>query len=137
MSRRPHDDDEERKGLLADQDHEAIQLDKKNQALPGITWKDHVIQWLPIFRWISKVSPSSTMNDVMSGLSVAVVSVPVGLSCALLAQRKPVFGLYAAVFPALLYTLFGSCGYARLSVRLPIPVILLHFSFLDTPHPPY
>ena len=110
----PNEDSDECKLLLADKDHEgpeAINLDKKSQGLPGITWKDHVIQWLPIFRWSPQVTPSSIAGDFMAGLSVAVVSVPVGLSAALLAQRKPVFGLYAAVFPALLYTLFGSCGY--------------------------
>src|SRR5882724_1975038 len=47
-------------------------------------------------------------NDLIAGLSVAAVALPVGVAYAQLAGFKPEAGLYASVFPLVAYALFGT-----------------------------
>jgi high affinity sulfate transporter 1 len=51
-------------------------------------------------RWLSK--------DVLSGVSVAAIALPVGLAYADLAGVPAIIGIYSAIFPLLAYALFGS-----------------------------
>ena len=51
-------------------------------------------------RWLPK--------DVLSGLSVAAIALPVGLAYAELAGVPAIIGIYSAIFPPLAYALFGS-----------------------------
>ena len=51
-------------------------------------------------RWLSK--------DVLAGLSVAAIALPVGLAYAELAGVPAIIGIYSAIFPLLAYALFGS-----------------------------
>jgi high affinity sulfate transporter 1 len=51
-------------------------------------------------RWLPK--------DVLSGISVAAIALPVGLAYAGLAGVPPIVGIYSAIFPLLAYALFGS-----------------------------
>jgi high affinity sulfate transporter 1 len=47
-------------------------------------------------------------HDVVAGLSVAAVALPVGVAYAELAGFSPVVGLYASILPLAAYALFGS-----------------------------
>jgi sulfate permease, SulP family len=51
-------------------------------------------------RWLSK--------DVLSGISVAAIALPVGLAYADLAGVPAIVGIYSAIFPLFAYVLFGS-----------------------------
>ena len=51
-------------------------------------------------RWLPK--------DVLSGVSVAAIALPVGLAYADLAGVPAIVGVYSAIFPLLAYALFGS-----------------------------
>jgi high affinity sulfate transporter 1 len=51
-------------------------------------------------RWLPK--------DVLAGLSVAAIALPVGLAYADLAGVPAIIGIYSAIFPLLAYALFGS-----------------------------
>jgi sulfate transporter 4 len=54
-------------------------------------------------------SPTSCLQwDVLAGISVGFMVVPQGMSYANLAGVPPVFGLYGAFLPVLIYSLFGS-----------------------------
>ncbi len=46
--------------------------------------------------------------DVVAGLSVAAVALPVGIAYAEIARVPAVFGIYSAIFPLFAYALFGS-----------------------------
>jgi high affinity sulfate transporter 1 len=46
--------------------------------------------------------------DVLAGVSVAAIALPVGLAYADLAGVPPIVGIYSAIFPLLAYALFGS-----------------------------
>jgi high affinity sulfate transporter 1 len=51
-------------------------------------------------RWLPK--------DILSGISVAAIALPVGLAYADLAGVPAIVGVYSAIFPLLAYALFGS-----------------------------
>jgi hypothetical protein len=107
------DDDEEEQ--LVRQAPEAIRLDANRPASStagtGVTWRERLQHYVPILKWSKGYM--SWQDDFLGGLTIGVMVIPVSLSCAILAQRNPVYGLYTAVFPALIYTVFGSCGYAN------------------------
>ena len=47
-------------------------------------------------------------HDLIAGLSVAAVALPVGVAYAQLAGFNPVVGLYVSILPLLAYALFGT-----------------------------
>ncbi|MEO9964625.1 MAG: sulfate permease [Reichenbachiella sp.] len=47
-------------------------------------------------------------KDLAAGLVVGVMLIPQGMAYAMIAGLPPVFGLYAAIFPSLIYTFLGS-----------------------------
>jgi MFS superfamily sulfate permease-like transporter len=46
--------------------------------------------------------------DIVAGLSVAAVALPVGIAYAEIARVPTVVGIYSAIFPLFAYALFGS-----------------------------
>lgn len=67
------------------------------------------IKWLlPIFHNTANHTKRDWRNDVMAGLTVAVMLVPQGMAYALLAGIPPIYGLYGAFIPLLLYAVFGA-----------------------------
>ena len=48
------------------------------------------------------------MRDIAAGISIGFMVVPQGMSYALLAGLPPVYGLYGAFVPVLVYAIFGS-----------------------------
>src|SRR5438270_13297464 len=47
-------------------------------------------------------------SDIIAGLSVAAVALPVGVAYAQLAGFRPEFGLYASILPLITYAIFGT-----------------------------
>jgi high affinity sulfate transporter 1 len=47
-------------------------------------------------------------NDMVAGITVAAVTIPVCMGYAQIAGLPPVYGLYAAIIPAIVYTFFAS-----------------------------
>lgn len=47
-------------------------------------------------------------NDILAGISVAAVAIPIAIAYSKLAGVPPVYGLYASLLPLLAYALFGS-----------------------------
>src|SRR5947209_20436528 len=47
-------------------------------------------------------------SDIIAGLSVAAVALPVGVAYAQLAGFRPEFGLYASILPLVAYAEFGT-----------------------------
>lgn len=87
-----------------------------------------------LIRDISTYSLSGFRSDLLAGLTVAVMLVPQGMAYALLAGLPPVFGLYAALVPLLVYPFFGSSPYLSVGpVALVSIIILSGLSTLATP----
>ncbi|OVA07001.1 STAS domain [Macleaya cordata] len=62
----------------------------------------------PILRWGRNYNLSKFKNDLMSGLTLASLSIPQSIGYANLAKLDPQYGLYTNVVPPLIYALMGS-----------------------------
>ena len=62
---------------------------------------------IPVFEWLPGYNRRTFAADLGAGLTVGAVLIPQGMAYALVAGLPPVVGLYASVFPILVYTLFG------------------------------
>ncbi|XP_068651864.1 probable sulfate transporter 3.4 [Aristolochia californica] len=67
------------------------------------------LQYLfPIFQWGSEYSLKLLKSDVVSGVTIASLAIPQGISYAKLANLPPIIGLYSSFVPPLIYALLGS-----------------------------
>lgn len=62
----------------------------------------------PLFHDLRKYSLDQFKGDLLAGVTVAVMLIPQGMAYAMIAGLPPVYGLYAAIFPQIMYGLFGS-----------------------------
>ncbi|OUZ99902.1 STAS domain [Macleaya cordata] len=64
--------------------------------------------FFPIFQWVPEYSLKLLKSDVISGLTIASLAIPQGISYAKLANLPPIIGLYSSFVPPLLYAILGS-----------------------------
>ncbi|VVA97794.1 unnamed protein product [Arabis nemorensis] len=76
------------------------------------TWRNRAILGLqslfPIFTWGSQYDLKLFWSDVVSGLTIASLAIPQGISYAKLANLPPIVGLYSSFVPPLIYSVLGS-----------------------------
>ena len=65
-------------------------------------------RYFPILGWLPNYKKSYLSGDISAGFTVGVMLIPQGMAYALIAGLPPVYGLYAALVPNLLYALTGS-----------------------------
>ncbi|XP_039126703.1 probable sulfate transporter 3.3 [Dioscorea cayenensis subsp. rotundata] len=62
----------------------------------------------PILSWAPSYSFSLFKSDLISGLTIASLAIPQGISYAKLANLPPIVGLYSSFVPPLVYAVLGS-----------------------------
>src|SRR5882724_12783009 len=67
----------------------------------------HWKRWLPGLQVLSEYQAAWLPRDVMAGLVLATMLVPVGIAYALASGVPGIYGLYATIVPLLAYALFG------------------------------
>src|SRR5207344_2645364 len=67
----------------------------------------HWKRWLPGLQVLSEYQAAWLPRDVMAGLVLATMLVPVGIAYALASGVPGIYGLYATIVPMLAYALFG------------------------------
>ncbi|MBT8219731.1 MAG: solute carrier family 26 protein [Bacteroidia bacterium] len=60
------------------------------------------------FDWIKNYQKGYLSGDLSAGLTVGVMLIPQGMAYAMLAGLPPIYGLYAATIPLIIYALLGS-----------------------------
>lgn len=65
-------------------------------------------QILPILDWLPNYQRKNLSGDISAGLTVGVMLIPQGVAYAMIAGLPPVYGLYAAMIPQVVYALFGT-----------------------------
>lgn len=65
-------------------------------------------QLIPILEWLPNYKPSRLRGDVVAGITVAIILIPQGIAYALIAGLPPIYGLYSALVPQVIYAIFGS-----------------------------
>ena len=82
-------------------------------------------RWLPGLQILSSYQAAWFARDLMAGLVLATILVPVGIAYALASGVPGIYGLYATIVPLFAYALFGP---SRIPVLGPdsalAPVIL-------------
>src|SRR6516225_6992907 len=66
-------------------------------------WK----RWLPGLQILSEYQAAWFAGDLMAGLVLATMLVPVGIAYALASGVPGIYGLYATIVPLLAYAVFG------------------------------
>ncbi|GJS91514.1 low affinity sulfate transporter 3-like protein [Tanacetum coccineum] len=62
----------------------------------------------PVLIWGRKYTASKFKNDLISGLTLASLSIPQSIGYAALANLAPQYGLYGSVIPPLIYSVMGT-----------------------------
>ncbi|MEM9077289.1 MAG: sulfate permease [Bacteroidota bacterium] len=65
-------------------------------------------RFFPILDWLPNYKKVYLAGDISAGLTVGIMLIPQGMAYALIAGLPPVYGLYAALVPNLVYALTGS-----------------------------
>lgn len=68
----------------------------------------HLKNYLPILNWLPNYRKEWLKGDIAAGLTVGVMLIPQGMAYAMLAGLPPIYGLYAATIPLLVYAVFGT-----------------------------
>ncbi|WP_010135209.1 SulP family inorganic anion transporter [Ochrovirga pacifica] len=64
---------------------------------------------IPILEWLPKYNYKKYLKaDVVGGMTVGIVLIPQGIAYALIAGVPPIYGLYSALLPQIMYLLFGT-----------------------------
>lgn len=63
---------------------------------------------IPILEWLPNYKSSLFKGDLIAGITVGIVLIPQGIAYALIAGLPPIYGLYCALVPQILYAIFGS-----------------------------
>ena len=65
-------------------------------------------RYFPILDWLPNYKKAYFAGDVSAGLTVGIMLIPQGMAYALIAGLPPIYGLYAALVPNLIYVFTGS-----------------------------
>eukprot|EP00731_Ephydatia_muelleri_P022025 Em0014g616a len=71
-------------------------------------WLEFMLVHVPILRWLWTYQLSYLPNDIVAGFTIAIMQLPQGLAYAVLANLDPVYGLYTAIVPVIVYSIFGT-----------------------------
>ena len=63
---------------------------------------------IPILNWMPSYKKEWLKGDISAGLTVGVMLSPQGMAYAMLAGLPPIYGLYAALMPLIIYAIFGT-----------------------------
>jgi sulfate permease, SulP family len=63
---------------------------------------------IPILEWLPNYEKSLFKGDLIAGITVGIILIPQGIAYALIAGLPPIYGLYCALVPQVIYAIFGS-----------------------------
>ena len=62
----------------------------------------------PILEWLPNYNKDWLKGDINAGLTVGVMLIPQGIAYAMIAGLPPIYGLYTAMIPQIVYAIFGT-----------------------------
>jgi len=68
----------------------------------------HFKKHIPILEWLPNYKKSWLKNDLFAGLTVGVILIPQGIAYAIIAGLPPIYGLYTALIPQIVYAFLGT-----------------------------
>src|ERR1044071_2913409 len=88
-------------------------------------WK----RWLPGLQILREYQAAWFAGDLMAGLVLATMLVPVGIAYAQASGVPGIYGLYATIVPLLAYALFGPSSIMVLGPASSLPAVILAVVF--------
>tara|TARA_B100000902_G_scaffold79007_1_gene83716 strand:- start:48 stop:1715 length:1668 start_codon:yes stop_codon:yes gene_type:complete len=64
--------------------------------------------FIPILKWLPKYKKKNFYFDFVAGINVGILLIPQGMAYALIAGLPPIYGLYAALTPQIVYAILGT-----------------------------
>ncbi len=64
--------------------------------------------FIPILKWLLKYKKKNFYFDFVAGINVGILLIPQGMAYALIAGLPPIYGLYAALTPQIVYAILGT-----------------------------
>lgn len=95
-------------------DHRPLRRSALRAALP---------KYIPILEWLPNYDPGDLRSDVLSGVWLWAVAVPVALSYGALAGVPPEYGLMTAAAGLALYAVFGSSRHLKVTATSTMAVM--------------
>ncbi|KAJ2618733.1 hypothetical protein GGI26_006394 [Coemansia sp. RSA 1358] len=86
-------------------------------------WLRRLRYYVPIVGWLPNYNVGNLTTDVKAGFMVACLLVPQALSYSSLTHLPPVYGLYAALVPALVYGMLGTSRHLSMGPEALISVL--------------
>ena len=74
---------------------------------------------------LKSYSGNSLICDLLAGLTVAIILVPQGMAYAMMAGFPPIYGLYAAVVPMIIYPFLGTSRFLSVGPVALVSIIVL------------
>ncbi len=68
----------------------------------------NIKSFFPILDWASNYNKDWLKGDISAGLTVGIMLIPQGIAYAMIAGLPPIYGLYTALIPQLVYAIFGT-----------------------------
>ncbi len=62
----------------------------------------------PILDWLPNYNKDWLKGDINAGITVGIMLIPQGIAYAMIAGLPPIYGLYTAMIPQIVYALFGT-----------------------------
>ncbi|KAL9242376.1 hypothetical protein vseg_016383 [Gypsophila vaccaria] len=82
--------------------HQFKNTNCKTKLILGFQYFFPILQWLPTYGF------NLLRSDLVSGLTIASLAIPQGISYAKLANLPPIIGLYSSFVPPIIYSVLGS-----------------------------
>lgn len=68
----------------------------------------NIHKYIPAMDWLANYNNNFLKSDLAAGLTVGVMLIPQGMAYAMIAGLPPIYGLYAATIPLIIYALLGT-----------------------------
>ncbi|REE80715.1 SulP family sulfate permease [Lutibacter oceani] len=65
-------------------------------------------KYIPILDWLPNYKKEWFKGDLGAGLTVGIMLIPQGIAYAMIAGLPPIYGLYTALIPQIVYAIFGT-----------------------------
>lgn len=65
-------------------------------------------KYLPILDWLPNYKKDWLKGDIGAGITVGIMLIPQGIAYAMIAGLPPIYGLYTAMIPQIVYAIFGT-----------------------------
>lgn len=81
-------------------------------------------QYFPFLDWLFNYNKEHLSGDISAGITVGIMLIPQGMAYALLAGLPPIYGLYGATIPLIIYALLGTSRQLSVAPAAMISIII-------------